>query len=63
MLKRLFSSIPLIRLNCIDCKLYNRKTNLCKINNLNAINNRIDDNICGTDGKKYLPLDKTIIYK
>lgn len=63
MLKRLFSSTPLIRLNCIDCKLYNRKTNLCKINNLNAINNRMDDNICGTEGKKFLSLDKTNLIK
>ena len=63
MLKRLFSSTPLIRLNCIDCKLYNRKTNLCKINNLNAINNRMDDNICGTKGKKFLSLDKTNLIK
>ena len=59
MLKRLFSSTPINKLNCIDCRLYNKKTKLCRINNLNAINNRIDDNICGIDGKKYYPLDKT----
>ena len=60
MLKRLFSSRPL---NCLDCRLYNRQTKLCRINNLSAINNRIDDNICGVEGKKYFPLDKTNLIK
>ena len=63
MLKRFFSSSPLIRLNCSDCRLYNRQTKLCKINKLNAIDNRIDDNICGIEGKKYYPLDKTNLLK
>ena len=60
MLKRLFSSRSL---NCLDCRLYNRQTKLCRINNLSAINNRIDDNICGVEGNKYFPLDKTNLIK
>ena len=63
MLRRLFSSTPLIRLNCIDCRLYDRQTKLCRINRLNAIDNRMDDNICGIEGKKYYPLDKTNLIK
>jgi len=43
--------------------LYNKKTKLCKINKLKAIDNRMDDNICGIDGKKYNPLDKTNLIK
>ena len=63
MLKRLFSSTSSIRLNCLDCRLYNRQTKVCRINNLNAVDNRMDDNICGAEGKKYFPLDKTNLIK
>ena len=59
MLRRLFSSNPGNKLNCTDCRLYNGNTKLCKINKLNATENRIDDNICGIEGKKFWSLDKT----
>ena len=32
MIKRLFSSIKVNKLNCYDYKLYNKKTKICKIN-------------------------------
>lgn len=63
MLRRLFSSTPLIRFNCSNCRLYDKTTKLCKINQLNAIDNRMDNNICGIDGKKYNPLDTTNLIK
>jgi hypothetical protein len=67
MLKRVFSSstttINLYKKNCIDCRLYNKKTKICKINKLNAIDNRINENICGIDGKKFWALDKTYLIK
>ena len=66
MLRRLLSSIPInkvILLNCIDCRLYNRTTKLCKINKLIAFENRLDDTICGIDGKKFWSLDKTNLIK
>ena len=59
MLKRFFSSMSINKLNCYDCRFYNNKTKLCKINKLNAIENRMDDNICGIVGKKFMSLDKT----
>ena len=63
MLKRLFSSLPNNKLNCSDCRLYYKITKLCKINKLNAIDNRIDDTICGIDAKKFWSLDKTNLIK
>ena len=33
------------------------------MNKLNATDNRIDDNICGIDGKKFWSLDKTNLIK
>lgn len=63
MLKRLFSSLSQNVLKCSDCRLYDAKTKLCKINKLNAIDNRMDDLICGGDGKKFWPLDKTNLIK
>ena len=62
MLRRLFSS-TIHKVNCSDCRLFFSKNKLCKINNLNATENRIDDNICGIDGKKYWTLDKTYLIK
>ncbi len=56
MLKRLFSSMLK---NCSECRLYDRTTKLCKINGVNAIKNRLDDNICGLDSKQFWPLDTT----
>ena len=63
MLRRLFSSSVINKLNCYDCRLYNKKTKLCKINRLNATDNRIDDNICGISAKKFWILDKTNLIK
>ena len=66
MLKKLFSSIPInnkSRLNCADCRLYNPTTKLCKINKLNALENRLDDKNCGLDGKNFWSLDKTNLIK
>ena len=62
MLRRLFSS-TINKVNCSDCRLFNSKKKSCKINNLNATENRIDDNICGLEGKKYWELDKTYLIK
>jgi hypothetical protein len=47
------------QLRCSECKLYKPTTKLCRLNNLNAFENRLDDNICGRDGKKFWALDKT----
>lgn len=63
MLRRLFSSISVKKLNCSDCRLYNQTTKICKINKLSAFENRLDENICGFSGKKFWPLDKTYLIK
>lgn len=63
MLKRLFTSKSLNKLNCTNCRLYNRKTKICKINNLNALENRLNEEICGIDAKKYWLLDETNLIK
>ena len=47
MLKRLLSSILVNKLNCSNCRLYNRTTKLFKINQLNAFSNRLDNENCG----------------
>ena len=52
-LKRLFTSISLNIFNCSNCRLYNRKTKICKINKLNALENRFNEKICGSDAKKH----------
>jgi hypothetical protein len=62
MIRRFISFTP-IKLNCSDCRLYNRNTKLCKINKLNATENRIDPNICGIDGKHFWALYKTDLIK
>ena len=59
MLRRLFSTSPSNKLNCVDCRLYNRTTKLCAFNKLNAFENRLNETICGLDGKKFWSLDKT----
>ena len=61
-IRRFISSAP-IKLNCFDCRLYNKNTKLCKINKLNASENRIDPNICGIDGKHFWALYKTDLIK
>ena len=58
MIRRLLSTMPINKLQCSDCKLYNPTTKVCKMNNSFAFENRLDDNICGVNGKKFLPLDK-----
>lgn len=55
--KRSFSSIA--KLKCSDCRLYDKKTDLCKLNSLHAFENRGDEGVCGVNGKKYLAIDKT----
>ena len=62
--KRSFSTTPAIltrvaKLNCSDCRLYDGKTGICKLNGLSAIKNRVNESVCGLDGKKYWALDKT----
>lgn len=64
MIRRFFSSIKNditknLNKNCFDCRLYNRTTKLCKLNNLYASENRIHNDVCGIDGRKYFALDKT----
>ena len=64
-IRRLFSTnlANNVYKNCVDCRLYNNKTKLCKINKINATDNRMNDNICGIDGKKFWALDKTYLIK
>lgn len=62
MLRRVFSTVA-SKKNCSDCRLYNRATKTCKLNNLNAFDNRLNDNICGIDGKKFWALDDTYLIK
>jgi hypothetical protein len=64
--RRLFSSINKSfanKLNCSGCRFYDKQTTLCRFNNLNALNNRADDNICGIDGKHYWKIDETNLIK
>lgn len=61
--KRFFSSISLNKFYYSNCRLYNRKTKICKINNLNALENRLNEEICGLDAKKLWLLDKTNLIK
>lgn len=63
MIKRLFSSNVSNKINCTDCRLYNRRTKLCKMNDLKAFGNRLDENKCGIKGKSYWALDKTNLIK
>lgn len=58
MLRRVFSTVA-SKKNCSDCRLYIRATKTCKLNNLNAFDNRLNDNICGIEGKKFWALDDT----
>lgn len=44
---------------CSNCKLYNKGVKLCKLNLNHALSNRLDEKICGIDGKQYWELDKT----
>ncbi len=59
MLKRLFSTISINKINCSDCRLYNKTTKICKLNSLNASDNRFNNDVCGIKGDKFWPLDKT----
>ena len=59
MLRRWCSSVPKFVPNCSDCRLYNQTTKLCKINKLNAFENRLDDGGCGRNGNNFWSLDKT----
>lgn len=64
MFKKSFSTTPAIltrvaKLKCLDCRLYNGKSGICKLNGLSAIENRGNEDICGLDGKRHLLLDKT----
>lgn len=59
MSRRLYSSVPINKLHCSDCKLYNPTTQICKMNNVNAFQNRLDDKNCGLNGKNFWALDKT----
>lgn len=61
--KRFFTSTSLNKFNCSNCKLYNRKTKICKINNLNAFENRLNEEICGLNAKNKLLLDETNLIK
>lgn len=66
MLRRFLSTStinPTNKINCVDCRLYNRKTKLCAFNKLNAFDNRLDQTICGIEGKKFWSLDKTHLIK
>jgi hypothetical protein len=62
MLRRMLSSVA-INKNCSHCRLYNRATKTCKLNNLDAFTNRLNDSICGTDGKKFWALDDKHLIK
>ena len=62
--KKSFSTTPAVltrvaKLKCSDCRLYNAKIGICKLNGLSAMENRVNEGICGLDGKKHWPLDKT----
>ena len=64
MLRRSFSNLNSItKLLCTDCRLYDRKTGLCKLNELHAFKNRSNEDICGENGKKYRVLDKRNLIK
>lgn len=58
--RRLFSSN---KLNCSDCRLYDKNTKLCKFNNLNAFENRLDDIKCGPNAINFMYLDKSKLVK
>ena len=55
MFRRLMST----KISCSNCRLYEKKTQLCKINKKRALSNRLDDDFCGYYGKKFWELDKT----
>lgn len=64
MLRRSFTNLNSVTtLLCTNCRLYDAKTGLCKINGFHAFENRSNESVCGTNGKKYLALDKRNLIK
>ena len=58
--RKLFSTSIIKKIpECTNCRLVDKSTNLCKLNNSHWLSNRIDQNICGLDGIKFWEIDKT----
>jgi hypothetical protein len=63
MLRR-FSTVSIKYIvECKECRFLNKETNICKLNNVIWLNNRANEDICGLNGKKYWPIDKTYLEK
>jgi hypothetical protein len=62
MLIRSFSN-NIAKLLCTNCRLYDKKTGLCKLNELYAFENRSNERVCGPDGKKYLAINNQNLIK
>ena len=61
--RRLFSTQLIKTLQCSDCRFYDPKSQICKVNYLLASHNRADETICGVRGEKYLAKDTRNLLK
>lgn len=62
MLRR-YLSTSVKRISCGNCVFYNNANGLCKFNKLPALDNRINDSICGKEAKQFWELDRTFQHK